>query len=238
MGFALFVGCFLVAFSVPVSVFVLLIAKKPTLVVTTIASSFFWLVSLVVSSIIWYIALQGMSWAMVPVSVVITELGRAVFIKLYAKAERSFSVVSTNAIAFPLTDFYSALAAGVGYSLIHCLLMYSVILSNALGPGTFFADTCPHFSTFVVTAWLSFSFGILHILLMIIAFDAFRRRSIVKCVILCLLHMAAACSVLNFMLDDGCIIGTGLAFVITCLAGLFTMYIVNQPTYKSRKRAF
>jgi len=46
-----------------------------------------------------------------------------------------------------------------------------------IGPGTFYADACPDFSVFVLSAWLSFCFNILHIQLMLLAFDAYRRKS-------------------------------------------------------------
>ena len=74
-------------------------------------SSFFWLLSLLVSSLLWFIVgnFQQSYWILVPLGVFVVEMARFGFIHLYAKAERSFSVVSTNSIAFPLTDFYSSI---------------------------------------------------------------------------------------------------------------------------------
>ena len=86
----------------------------------------------------------------------------------HSRSERSFSVVSTNAIAFPMTDLYSSTgalclcsdfahlcvvraAAGLGFGLVHCVLMYGSILGSALGPGTVFSPHCSQFSTFVVS---------------------------------------------------------------------------------------
>ena len=100
------------------------------------------------------------------------------------RAERSFAVVSTNAIAFPMTDLYSSAgvctpltaplisslvsldlsaAAGVGFASVQCTMLYGPVISYALGPGTLFADQCTQFSTVVLAAWTSFLFGLLHI---------------------------------------------------------------------------
>src|SRR4051812_23174185 len=107
-------GCILVGFSLIFSIFVLLIARKPQLVIIMIVSAFFWLCSFLCSSIIWYMIppIYNNSIALIPISVTFQEIFRYLFIKLYAKSERSFSVVSINAIVFPMTDIYSSITAG------------------------------------------------------------------------------------------------------------------------------
>src|SRR4051794_33540531 len=66
-----------------------------------------------------------------------------------------------------MTDLYSSIgmrvaisflsfhaAAGLGFGVIHCVLLYGTILASSLGPGTFYADHCPQMSTFVVSGAL------------------------------------------------------------------------------------
>jgi len=51
-----FFGCALTAYSPPLALFIVTIAKDPVRVIILILSAFFWLLSLLFSSIIWYIA--------------------------------------------------------------------------------------------------------------------------------------------------------------------------------------
>ena len=62
---------------------------------------------------------NGYFWAII--TVLVQEGARYLFFDMYVKLERNFSVVATNAIAFPLVDFYSALAAGVLMRFVTCL---------------------------------------------------------------------------------------------------------------------
>jgi len=135
MGLGLFAGCSLVGFCVPFAVFVLLVAWRAQLLIVAITSSFFWLVSMVFASLVWFVipVLNQNNWLMVPFGVLCQEFARYFFFRCYAQAEGSFSVVGTNAISFPLTDFYSAVAAGLGYGSLHTIMIYGTIVFNSLG---------------------------------------------------------------------------------------------------------
>jgi hypothetical protein len=108
-----------------------------------------------------------------------------------SRAERSFAVVSINAIVFPLIDVYSAIAAGLGFGAMQSFFYYAVILAHTLGPGALYSGKCTAFSSAFAAAWNALLFNSLHILLMIIAFDAYRQMFIPKIVIMILLHAAA-----------------------------------------------
>lgn len=89
-------------------------------------------------------------YALVTFSVLAQEGARLGYFHWYSKFENSFSVVSTNAVAFPLIDFYSALSAGMGFGVMSTTLLYGTVLSHSSGPGTVFAETCTHFSMYII----------------------------------------------------------------------------------------
>lgn len=239
MGFTLFAGCTLVGFCVPFAVFMLLVAWRAQLLIVSITSSFFWLLSLVCASLVWFVipVLNENNWLMVPFGVLCQEIARYCFFVCYAKAEGSFAVVGTNAISFPLTDLYSALAAGLGYGGLHTILIYGTIVFNSLGPGTFFADTCPDFSVFVLSAWLAFCFGILHMELMILAFDAYRRKSWPRIVFFIILHLATACMTIVNLDQSGCLIALPLIFGLVLVGAVMTIFVISRPNYRSKRQA-
>ena len=90
------------------------------------------------------------------------------------------------------------------------------VISDSVGPGTFFAETCDSFSVFVLSAWSSFVWNLLHIFLMVrkittlfvqlhitacfqvIAFDAYRNRSTLKAGAVVGLHLTAGFLVGSF----------------------------------------
>lgn len=238
MGLLLFTGVTLIGFSFPAVLFVLLVAKRAQLIIVTITAAFFWILATFFTALLWFLipALKLVPWAVIIINVVAQEVIRYVFYRLYAKVERSFTVVSTNAISFPLTDFYSATAAGLGFGLMYCVLMYGTIASNSLGPGTLFADTCPHFSTFVNIAWSSLLFGILHVLLMIIAFEGYRGDKRVLIVAVIFIHLAADVLIMiNEFPWYGCLIYLPTLFLFTILAGVITHLVISQPSYRSKR---
>lgn len=226
------------AFSAPFAVFTVLIAKRVQLLIVTITAAFFWLLSLMLTALMWYLLtpLQTSFYVLLPVSVAMQEIARFFFFRLYSRLEQSFSVVSTNAIAFPMTDIYSSLAAGVGFAGMHGVLMYGTLISNSAGAGTLFADNCPQFSTFVVSSWLAAGFGILHMLLMVIALDGYRNKSTLKLGIVFILHLGANLLTLLNLYDGGCVLSIPLVFAVVIIAGALMFYIISRPTYRSNKR--
>jgi anterior pharynx defective protein 1 len=238
MGFLLFAGCSLVAFAFPATVFTLVVSKRIQLVIIAICSAFLWLLGLTVAALVRYTipALQDGPYPMMVMSLITTEFTRYFLFRIYIKTERSFSVVSTNGVLFPMSDFYSSVAAGLGFGFMHSLLLYGSILSNALGPGTLFADTCPYFSTFVVSAWTACFFGILHVALMVIAFDALRRKHVARRMLLhVLLHTLAIGSTAVNTAEGGCLYALGSLLVVVMITGMFAVFTVNQRDYQSRK---
>jgi len=232
----LFFGCAFVAFGTGVALFIMLISRKAQLIIVTISAAFFWLLALMIASLFWYIIppLQSTYGFYVPVGVMIQEIVRLVFFRFYEKGERSFSGMSTNAVTFPLDDLSSATAAGLGFGFMQTLMFYGSIIGSAWGSGTLFSPWCSAMSVFVLSAWMAFCFLLLHVFLMIIAFDAYRRNSPHRALGVLCIHMLAALTTLFNRMDNGCEVSLPLEFVITIATGALMAFVIHRPGYRSK----
>lgn len=81
----LWLGCVLVAYTVPVVVFILLVSPRQQLVIISIASAFFWLLSVLVAALLWFLITpaQSIYGLVIPGFVIVQELARYSFFKFY-----------------------------------------------------------------------------------------------------------------------------------------------------------
>ena len=70
-----------------------------------------------------------------------------------------------------------AVAAGVGYGLMHTAMMYGAVLSASGGEAAWVRDACPRINAFAMTAAQALLLNLLHVPLTVVAFDADRRWS-------------------------------------------------------------
>jgi len=238
MSAVLLAGCVMVAFGVPATVFSIVILRKAQLVIICIIASFFWLVSFLVASLLWWMItpMQSEHWAVVLLGVVAQEISRFIFFQNYVKHENTFSVIGTNSVSYPLIDFYSALAAGVGFGGAYVVMVYGSILAFSSGPGTLFANSCPNFSTFVVSSWLSLAFSVLHMFLMIIAFDAYRRRSVPRTLGVICPHITASLLTLLNERSGGCVLSIPLIYLVVAAVGIYLFWVIRQTDYRSKRK--
>ena len=232
----------LVAYCVPAALFFEIVAKRPQLVIVCITAAFFWLIALFASALLLRpVTLkdsipQPFFFLILSISVLFQELAREGFVRIYARAEKAFAITSTNWVVFPLSDLTSSISAGVGYAAMHSLTTYGSILGSAFGPATYFSDRCSFMSVFVNSAWLAFSFSVIHVALMVIFFDAFRRHSVVKRLVVFVLHLAASFFTLINQVDSGCTISIPVLIVFSVLTLFITWKTITLPDYRSRLR--
>jgi len=143
--------------------------------------------------------------------------------------------VGTNAVAYPMVDFYSSLAAGLGFGATYTIMLYGTILSYSSGPGALWSDTCSR-STFVVSAWTALVFCALHVVLMIIAYDAYRRSSVPRVLLVAGIHLIASLLTLLNERQDGCQWALPLDCVILFLSVCILLFIIRKPDYRSKRR--
>jgi len=237
MTLALLAGCAMVAFGAPAVLFFMIVCRWAHLFIISIVGAFFWFSSYSLAAIIWYMieAMQSITVLVVLLEVLIQEAGRYLFFRLYAKTEKSFSVVSTNAVAFPMIDFYSALASGVGYGVTYSVMIYGSVISHSWGSGTLFSEACPQISAFVVAAVNASIFGLLHIVVMIAAFDAYRRESRNR-ILFVLLTFILASLIPMLTPQAGCSVSLPLLGTVLLIASIYTTHVVCDPGYRSKKK--
>jgi len=239
MAALLLLGCILIGYALPTAIFFAMMMRKAQLVIVMLASAFVWLMAMTVTSLLWS-AIPPLhdskaGWAIVPIGVVLQEIARGLFIRFYFRCERSFSVVSINAIVFPLVDFWSGLAAGVGYGATQSLVYYGPMMAHAMGPGTLYMPHCSAMSALVSAAANAALFNALHVPLMVLGFDAYRLMSPLRIGVVAVLHAAAACLTILNNADDGCIISLPLIGLVVLITWLYAVFITHRAEYRSSK---
>jgi anterior pharynx defective protein 1 len=238
MTASLFVGSIFLCFGLVISVFFGLVFHRAQFLILSIVSALFWLLSLLCSSIFWYIIpdLRDSNWGLLPVSVFFTEIARYSLLVFYDKTVRSFSIVSINAIVFPLRDFYAAISSGLGFATARLFLHYGIILSHSLGEATLYAANCQRINSFIHAAINGMLFSFLDFALMIIAFDAYRQSQPLYYYPLWLSHLACALIQMTNQLNDGCAYSIVFTSLIVALTVGWAFVRVRSKAYDVKKR--
>ena len=250
MGVLLLLGCLLIAFSLPVVLFVATAARRPQLLVLTAVAALAWLAAFLVTTALWSLlpsdkddSLQNVQWPLLILGSFLQEVVRLLLLQSYTAYARSFAAVGLHALLFPLTDLYAAASMGVGFALAHSLIVYAPVLAYAGEWGALFtagsAQTCPAFSVFPLTAFTSLLFGIFHIALMITQLDNVRRGRAERRKLstpFSLHLMAAVAVILATQVRYGCLLSVAFLAGITAMAVGLTYSTITQTDYASRKR--
>jgi len=125
--------------------------------------------------------------------------------------------------------------------LMYALMMFGSVLGSSLGEADLRLDSCPDTSLFFVNALVTLAMEVLHVALMVLAFDAIRRDSVTvrrlgRYLFVFVFHLLASLSTL-FNVDasiGGCFVGVPLVYVVVVLASLYTASVVRRPDYKIR----
>lgn len=89
-----------------------------------------------------------------------------------------------------------SVAGGVGFSLMHSLMMYGSVLASSTGSrGAAFSDSCESIPLVFSAAMSTLALTVLDVALMVIAFDGYRKKSAVLVGGVFLLHLIVALSV-------------------------------------------
>jgi gamma-secretase subunit APH-1 len=238
----LFFGCLFVAFG-PAAVFLFeVVIHHSHLTVLTIVAAFFELVGFLLTSVVWFImpaSFRGRTATALVCGVFIQELFRVLFIVTYGRGEKGLAKTSGMSV-LPFTDFPNALSAGFGFGLMYALLVYGNVLGKSVGEADFYASSCPHTSIFLVEAYCALAMQILHVALMIVAFDAWRRKPQAtsrgpKLAIVWTLHLLASLSTLINQDSSlgGCSTGVPLLWLVVALSIFYVIRTVRQVDYKS-----
>ena len=88
MGWVHLLGCCLVAYSVPGTLFFATTATRPQLLVICLLAGFTWLLTFVAASFAWsmFVVMQQDPWSIVLVGAALQEAARILFLKAYMSA--------------------------------------------------------------------------------------------------------------------------------------------------------
>lgn len=170
------------------------------------------------------------------------ELIRLWYIKLYGRTERNFAVIGTNAVAFPLVHFYSAIAAGLGFGFTHVMLTYGEFIMEATHEGALFpAQECrDSHSAFLNAAIISLMSQIVHICITIYGFDFYlfstTKETVVMFICVTVCHVLFSFIPMFGVAFKFCHSASVLGGVLTTLFVIATVVLVTRRGYRSRKR--
>ncbi|RLN53645.1 hypothetical protein BBJ28_00010711 [Nothophytophthora sp. Chile5] len=198
VNWPLLFGCILVGFGPLAALFFVVVAKRAQLVIIALSGAFTWLVAILVTASLWQVIppMKTSLSATVPVAVAVQEAFRMLFFYLYTRTERAVAAVTTSAHQLPLNDITSALAGGVGFSVMHALLMFGSLVASSTGSrGAAFSASCESIPLVFSAAISALALTVMDVALMVVAFDGYRKRSALAVGAVFVIHMGVALSV-------------------------------------------
>ncbi|KAH9254832.1 hypothetical protein BASA81_007082 [Batrachochytrium salamandrivorans] len=138
----LFFACLLVGFGSAAVFLFAVVLPHSHLTVIAILGAFFQLVALLFTSLFHLIPVNedAQGYIAVCMGVLIQEVCRYLFFRLYANTERAL-LKQSGLIALPWTPFAAAVCGGFGFGLMNSLILYGGVVGQSTGRADFF--TCP-----------------------------------------------------------------------------------------------
>ncbi|CAG0895947.1 unnamed protein product [Cyprideis torosa] len=171
------IGCFLIVFSCPVVLFVLIVVRDAVHIVIFILSAFTWLVAFTVSALLWLLLdYLGVHIALsVVLAVFVQECFRGV---LFLVLQRSRSLLSVlgQAEGVLRQPLYQATVCGLGIGTFTASFAISNMLRHLAGPGSVGISGDPEFLPLVASA-LTLAFFLHHIAWTVITFHGYAGAS-------------------------------------------------------------
>ncbi|GLE00626.1 hypothetical protein PINS_up009383 [Pythium insidiosum] len=221
VNWPLFFGCILTAFGPLASLFFVVIAKRAQLVILALSGAFLWLISILVTATIWRIIppLKTSLEATIPLSVVLQEVFRYLFFVMYTRTEQAVQKVTTATHQLPLNDITSSLAGGVGFSLMHSLMMYGSVVASSTGSrGAAFSSSCESIPLILSGALSTLALTVMDVALMVIAFQGYRKMNAMLIGLVALIHLGVALSALANKSTNGCMVSIPIHYAGALLA--------------------
>eukprot|EP00727_Mastigamoeba_balamuthi_P010019 m51a1_g564 hypothetical protein (239) ;mRNA; f:501483-502679 len=230
MTYTAFFGDLFISLSPVVALFFLVVIRDHRLTILTIGGAFFWMLGILLSSMWWYIVapMQGKAWFALLFSVAIQEAVRAAFVYLYMWVERRIEELRHDK-EFP-NRLLVSFSTGVGTANAYVLVMYLPVMWEAKGAATLFSSACPSSSLFSINAVLALEFSLLHVLMMVVAFEAYAERRVWLMITLFLTHYAASMLTLINSESGSCV--ASILSVLGVLLGLFGLVLLLLKTSK------
>jgi len=256
-SFVLLWACLFLAYGPSVALLLTFISKRSALLVLSVFSAFIWFLSILLTSLFWLVApstIQRVHIYAIVISVIIQEGMRYALLYLYTRIIETAENMDRNkldrilALALsgrsirkpkkeaPLSnDFEAAIGSGLGYGLMHTIMMYGGVISASSDLEGWYRVQCPTLNAFAASAATALLYNILHIPLMIIALDAYRRWNWQRALIPSIIHLVFA---ISGTLQEGTLGEVGCNFTFPALVLIATLAIfIAFFTYSSKDYA-
>lgn len=190
----LFIGCVLIAYGPAAALLFGFVARRAQLLVLSVASAFVWLFALLLAAVLWIIVppLKTTHVYGVIVGVLAQALLRWLFVKGYLRVEGRILDVLPRSDPMGVNDFSSAIAAGLGFGVMHAVVAYGSILGYSGHSQALYSDACSEMTIYLLSAVSGLVFSLGHVAWMVVAFDAERRQSRLRWIGTIALHAATA----------------------------------------------
>jgi len=190
-----FFGCALTAYSPPLALFIVTIAKDPVRVIILILSAFFWLLSLLISSIIWFAAVplrEKLAFGLV-FSIIFQEIFRFLIYLLLSKADAYLRKLTENESTRIFANRHIlSYVVGLGFGMMSGAFSLVNVLADSIGPGTVGFNGEPQ-DFFMVSALQGMAMILLQTFWGVIAFDALDRKKWMNLVYVWSTHLLVSC---------------------------------------------
>ncbi|XP_065844887.1 gamma-secretase subunit APH-1B-like [Oscarella lobularis] len=198
MGLKSFFGAAMIAFGIPLWLFVFAVAGKAENLVVFLSSSFFWLLSLFFTGCVWRLVTvksDDQNWQLfigVIVAILFQELFRYFFYRVIRRGERFAQELGVPIVYGPKLAFI----AGLGYGVASGAFAFFNVLADSVGPGSVWDSDDGVDGVkggfFLISAFHVLCFILLNTALGIIWFAGFEKKSWMMIAIAAVIHLIAS----------------------------------------------
>lgn len=235
-----FLGYLLLGLGPGAVLFLSIPARRPFLVILTFASACTWLLSLLFVAMLTRAFLPlptGSPWfvATLALAVAVQEALRVGVWFAYRNGSKQLEVLARRMACAELnySDHMSmAYAIGLGHGLAHSMFFFLGVATLTLSPATFYVAACPQMNVFLYSAMTSCAFVVLHTFSMVIAFDGYAHRSVLRIALPPVIHLVAALATAMSLKDGGCM----YVVPVEALLALATMAFACTHVFRTYSR--
>eukprot|EP01129_Flabellula_baltica_P001316 TRINITY_DN11203_c0_g1_i1.p1 TRINITY_DN11203_c0_g1~~TRINITY_DN11203_c0_g1_i1.p1 ORF type:complete len:239 (-),score=21.12 TRINITY_DN11203_c0_g1_i1:156-872(-) len=215
----------LISLTPMIAIFSFIISKSSQLVILSMGGSFFWVIGILLYSIVYVLVtpLQGLDALTLAICVVIIEGFRYLMWFIYDKVYNHGALGSD--FVRP-TDFQVSISVGWSFAVTQAMIFHIASVFDSYGPGFIGYPACPSLSLFYIQSVATLASTLFQTLLGIIAFDAYKKKSVVLIIGVAVCHLLFSFSSLinKFM---SCFFPLLAQYVILILTAIYSWHIIK-----------
>jgi hypothetical protein len=233
MTYVSFLGGLMTTFSLPAVLVVVSVWKYPFLVLICLAGAFFWIVGASLKASLW-MAFQDNVWGTIATGVVIDAGCRLLFAWAFLKIRPKLLLLMApnhrDDVQKTMNARSASLVGGLGYGTIQAITVYGLVLSESTGPATYYLESCPNVSIFLLQSVVALSFLLMAPFLQYAAMHAVYHRQWLHLLCVVGFHgFASFCSVASSSSTPGlCGVSVGGALVGVVGSAVYSACVLHR----------